>query len=82
MIRANTQIWIGVAVCVCELALMGFQKVHWGYIEWRIDLAVGPFIALQGYYRLQKQRSTPPQNVRADSKTKDQVFLGTHGCSL
>jgi hypothetical protein len=64
MIRAKTQIWIGIALCVVEIFAIGFEEVYWGYIAWENNLilfATGPFIAIQGYYRLQKQRNAPPK---------------------
>lgn len=67
MVRAKTQIWIGIALCVAEIFLLGFEEINWGYIAWKNNLirfAAGPFIALQGYYRLQKHRNAPtPKEV-------------------
>jgi len=72
MVQPKTQIWIGIALCVTEIFLLGFEEINWGYIAWKNNLilfAMGPFIALQGYYRLQKQRNAPkPQKVTEGPK--------------
>jgi hypothetical protein len=71
MFRAKTQIWIGIALICCDVSLIWFEKIHWGYIEWKNNLTlygIGPFIALQGYYRFQKQRNTPPKKVSEGPK--------------
>ncbi len=36
--RAKTQIWIGIALSLAVISLLGFEEIHWGYIEWKTIL--------------------------------------------
>ena len=75
---AKTQMWVGIALTGAALFFIGFEETDSGRIQWRSDassLIAGLFIALQGYYRLQKQRNVPPEAGSEEPKIKNQMFL-------
>jgi hypothetical protein len=70
--------WVGIALIGAAIFFIGFEGTDSGRIQWRGDaltLIAGLLSALQGYYRLQKQRNIPPEAGSEDPKTKNQTFL-------
>ena len=70
--------WVGIALIGAAIFFIGFEETGSGRIQWRGDvltLIAGLLSALQGYYRLQKQRNVPPEAGSADPKIKDEMLL-------
>jgi len=73
----KTQMWVGIALIGAAIFFIGFEETGSGRIQWRSDaltLIAGLYIALQGYYRLQKQRNVPTE-AGTEPKIKNQMFL-------